>query len=157
MRTSELEILLAKDPLSELTRKSRHNLLITGFASIIVTKAHIIPKKIAVLGIEFSEPQQEVFLYTLAGLIIYFLVQFSVYLLSDITRRNMEAAKLAGDAELLDSNDKEKKWGAFSHSFADGELTIAGMRQYFWRWNIDVIFPFVFTIYVLFVIWTALF
>ena len=156
MHTSEREIFIAKDPLSELTRKTRHNLLLAGLASIIITKAHIIPKKIAVLGIEFSEPQQEVFLYTLAGLIFYFLVQFSVYLLSDITRRNMEAAKLAGDTELLDINDKERKWAAFSHAFIDRELTIAGMRQYFWRWTIDVFFPFVFAIFVLLVIWTAL-
>ena len=156
MRTSELELLLARDPLSELSRKARHNLLLAGFASMIITKAQIIPKKISVLGIEFSEPQQDVFLYTLAGLIIYFLVQFSVYLLSDTTIRSMEAAKLNEDAELLDSNYKEKKWDAYWRVFGGNEHTIAGMRQYFWRWTIDVIFPLAFAIYVLFVIWIAL-
>ncbi|MDO8293880.1 MAG: hypothetical protein Q7T29_13625 [Gallionella sp.] len=109
MRTSELEVFLAKDPLSDLTRKARRNLLLTGFVSIVVAKAHLVPKKIALLGIEFSEPQQEVFFYTLAGLMVYFIAQFSAYLLSDVTQRSIEGAKLFSDAKALDTSDKDKK------------------------------------------------
>ena len=156
MRTSDLEVFLAKDPLSELTRKARRNLLLTGFISIVVAKAHLVPKKIAVLGLEFSDPQQEVFLYTLAGLMIYFLAQFSAYLLSDVTQRNIEGAKLFADARSLDLNDKEKKKESFLHAFADGQLRLAGMRQYFWRGTIDVFFPYIFAIYVLCAIWITL-
>ena len=156
MRTSDLEAFLAKDPLGEITRKARRNLLLTGFVSIVVAKAHIIPKKIAVLGLEFSEPQQEVFLYTLAGLTIYFLAQFSAYLLSDVTQRKIEGAKLLADAEVLDSNDKEKKKQSFLHAFADGELRLMAMRQYFWRGTVDVFFPYAFALYVLSALWIAL-
>ena len=156
MRTGDLEAFLAKDPLGEMTRKARRNLLLTGFVSIMVAKANIIPKKIAVLGLEFSEPQQDVFLYTLAGLTIYFLAQFSAYLLSDVTQRKIEAAKLSADAEFLVSGDKEKKRQAFLHAFADGDLRLIAMRQYFWRGTIDVFFPYAFALYVLSALWFAL-
>lgn len=156
MRTSELEVFLAKDPLSDLTRKARRNLLLTGFASIVVAKAHLVPKKIALLGIEFSEPQQDVFFYTLAGLMVYFIAQFSAYLLSDVTQRSIEGAKLFSDAKALDTSDKEKKRRSFLDAFADGDLRVAAMRQYFWRGTIDVFFPYAFAIYVLWSIWATL-
>jgi hypothetical protein len=156
MRTSDLEVFLAKDPLSDLTRKARRNVLLTGFVSIVVAKAHLVPKKIALLGIEFSEPQQEVFFYTLAGLMVYFIAQFSAYLLSDVTQRNIEGAKLFADANALDPTDKEKEKQSFLDAFADGELRVAAMRQYFWRGTIDVFFPYALAIYVLWAIWTTL-
>lgn len=156
MRTSELEVFLAKDPLSDLTRKARRNLLLTGFVSIVVAKAHLVPKKIALLGIEFSEPQQDIFFYTLAGLMVYFIAQFSAYLLSDVTQRNIEGAKLFSDAKALDPADQEKKWKSYLDAFADAELRIAAMRQYFWRGTIDFFFPYAFALYVLWNIWTTL-
>lgn len=156
MRTSDLEVFLAKDPLSDLSRKARRKLLLTGFVSIVVAKGHLVPKKITLLGIEFSEPQQEVFFYALAGLMAYFIVQFSAYLLSDVTQRNIEGAKMFSDAKALDPTDKEKKKQSFLDAFADGDLRVAAMRQYFWRGTIDVFFPYAFATYVLWAIWTTL-
>lgn len=156
MRTTDLEVFLAKDPLGEASRKARRNLLLVGFISIVIAEANVIPKKIAVLGLEFSDPQQEVFLYTLAGLTIYFISQFSAYLLSDITQREIEAKKLFSDSATYDVDLKEKKRQAYLDAFVDGDLRIKAMRQYFWRGVVDVYFPYAFAVYVLFILWSAL-
>ena len=74
---------ILKDPLSEETRKERRNLLAVSALGIVMVKSGLIPSKISALGIEFSQADQNVLLYALAIITIYFLLAFIFYALSD--------------------------------------------------------------------------
>jgi len=72
-----------RDPLEGLTRKERRNLLAVSTAAIAVTQMRLIPTKVAALGIEFESINQSAFLKILAGVLVYFLVAFLIYSVSD--------------------------------------------------------------------------
>lgn len=57
------------DPLSELTRKERRNLLIASTVGIAVAKIGIIPEKISALGIDFSSSNKGALLLLLIGVV----------------------------------------------------------------------------------------
>src|SRR6266851_5310284 len=82
------EILIV-DPLSEVTRKERRNLLIFSVLSYAIFKTGLIPTKITALGVEFSSTDQTALLRVLAGLVAYFLLTFVVYGGSDYLRRQL--------------------------------------------------------------------
>jgi hypothetical protein len=81
---------LLKDPLSVETRKERRNLLAISALGIVMVKTGLVPTKISVLGVEFSQSNQTALLYTIAGIAIYFLLAFIFYALSDYSTYRIE-------------------------------------------------------------------
>ena len=72
-----------RDPLSELTRKERRNLLAISAAAIVVVKTGLVPTKLSGLGIDVSMIERSAFLKILAGSVVYFLLAFVIYAVSD--------------------------------------------------------------------------
>jgi len=71
------------DPLGEITRKERRNLLIAGTVGVLVAKADLVPSKISALGIDLSAPAQDAFVMLVGLVIVYFLCAFLIYGVSD--------------------------------------------------------------------------
>lgn len=74
---------LLREPLSEITRKERRILLGVSAFGIAVAKTGLVPTKISTLGIEFSQAESSTLLKMLAAVVIYFLVAFLIYAVSD--------------------------------------------------------------------------
>lgn len=55
-------ISLHTDPLSEVTRKQRRNLMIASVVGFLVSQVGLLPTRIEVSGIEFSTPSQRAFI-----------------------------------------------------------------------------------------------
>jgi hypothetical protein len=77
------EILLG-DPLSKVARAERRTLLGVSAVGIVIAKSGLVPSKITALGIEFDQADQSIILRMLAWVVIYFLVAFLIYALSDL-------------------------------------------------------------------------
>ena len=77
--------ILLKDPLSEVARKERRNLLAVAAAGVVIGKTGMVPTKISALGIEFSQADRAALVRVLAAVISYFLVAFVLYAASDFT------------------------------------------------------------------------
>src|SRR2546423_1716731 len=71
------------DPLSDVARKERRNLLIASTVGILVATTGLVPTRLSTLGIEFSPPEQTYFVILMAGVIAYFVIAFVVYGVSD--------------------------------------------------------------------------
>ncbi len=80
---SPVEILL-EDPLSEVTRKERRNLLAAAAIALSMAKIGLVPTKITALGIEFSPAERSRLFFVLAAIVGYFLTTFIVYATSDL-------------------------------------------------------------------------
>ena len=79
---SPLEISL-RDPLSEVTRKERKMLLGISILSIFIVKTGLVPSNISAFGIDFDKANQQAFQIVIAFVVVYFLVAFILYGLSD--------------------------------------------------------------------------
>ncbi|EGR2027065.1 hypothetical protein ACOB3W_003584 [Vibrio cholerae] len=73
-----------REPLNETTRKARRNLLAVSVLGIVTTKVGLVPTKISAFGVEFSSSNLESLMTLLALAIIYFLVTFVVYIISEL-------------------------------------------------------------------------
>jgi len=71
------------DPLSQITRIERRNLLIASTTGFLVATADLVPTEISALGISLSAPAQEMFVVAVSLTITYFLCAFLVYGISD--------------------------------------------------------------------------
>lgn len=71
------------DPLSEVARKERRNLLFASTFSIAVDMLGLVPTKLSALGIDFPPPAQDSFLILLALVVGYFIVAFVIYASAD--------------------------------------------------------------------------
>ena len=71
------------DPLSEITRRERRNLLMASAVGLLVSKAALVPTQLSALGIEFSAPDQRIFVVLVALTVFYFFGAFVLYGLSD--------------------------------------------------------------------------
>lgn len=82
-----------EDPLSEVTRKIRRNLLATASMSYLIVFMGLLPTKLLTLGIEFSEQNQFSFLVIILCLVLYFGITFSIYAVEDFIKWNMKIKK----------------------------------------------------------------
>ena len=71
------------DPLSDITRKERRNLLTAGVLGAFVVWTGLVPTKVATLGIELNLMEQKYFLILLGLVVLYFLVAFLLYGMAD--------------------------------------------------------------------------
>jgi hypothetical protein len=80
-RPSEIRL---RDPLSEVTRVERRNLLGVSAIGIVIARSGLVPSKITALGIEFGPSDQRAMLKMFAAIILYFLFAFVIYAISDL-------------------------------------------------------------------------
>lgn len=73
-----------REPLHETTRKVRRNLLAASVVGVVVTDVGLIPEKLSVFGIEFSNSNQQALMTLLAVAIGYFLLSFLIYVKSEL-------------------------------------------------------------------------
>lgn len=71
------------DPLSDIARKERRNLLIAGTVGILVAEAGIIPTKFSAFGITLSSPAQDTFVLLVGLTVLYFICAFITYGFAD--------------------------------------------------------------------------
>lgn len=71
------------DPLSQIARLERRNLLIASTTGFLVATADLVPTEISALGISLSAPAQEMFVVLVSLTIAYFLCAFLIYGTSD--------------------------------------------------------------------------
>jgi len=72
------------DPLNDVSRRERRNLLVASTIAVFTVHAGLIPKQISALGIELTSPDRSAFLILFAAVVIYFLVAFAVYGFADL-------------------------------------------------------------------------
>jgi len=72
------------DPLSEISRKERRNVLVASTVGLLVSTMGLVPTKLAAFDIELSAPAQNSFVGIVALVIAYFTIAFMVYGVSDL-------------------------------------------------------------------------
>lgn len=82
MEESSVELRL-RDPLSQVTRRERRNLLGVGTLVLGIALTGLVPTKIPAFGIDFTLADQHRFLGLLAAVVGYFLAAFVIYVYSD--------------------------------------------------------------------------
>jgi hypothetical protein len=71
------------DSLSPLSRAERRNLLLASFIGFLIATAGLVPAKISAFEIELNIPEKIAFTNATALIILYFLLAFITYALSD--------------------------------------------------------------------------
>src|SRR5262249_7973518 len=107
-RKTPLELSLT-DPLRDLTRKERRNLLIVSLGAILIAKAGLVPTEISALGIKLTSANKSAFLYVLAAVNIYYLLQFFVYASRDLVTWNVTMWSTAIDSATEYLSEESKK------------------------------------------------
>ncbi|MBD9671551.1 hypothetical protein IB275_13280 [Pseudomonas sp. PDM21] len=103
---------LLADPLSDVTRKERRNLLLFSALSLAVAHMRIVPTKLSALGIEFGAPEQGAFLLLMALCVGYFIVAFSIYASADflLWRKKQHDQFVEIFEEASTMTQEEKSW-----------------------------------------------
>jgi hypothetical protein len=98
--------ILLRDALSEITRSERKFLILVSAVGLTVLHVGLVPTRIDALGIEFSQIDQKTLLRALAAAVLYFLVGFIVYGLSDFVawRRDLHMARRDTKLDQLRKN-----------------------------------------------------
>ena len=76
---------ILKEPFTETTRKVRNHLMVAGLISVLVADVGLIPSEIAALGIKFTGVEQASLLKLLLVIMIYYVVTFFIYSISEIS------------------------------------------------------------------------
>jgi len=80
LRAAEIAL---SDPLKAETRKARLYLLGVSLVGITIVQTGLVPQEITTLGLTFGEADRKSLLSILALVVVYFLVAFAVYGVSD--------------------------------------------------------------------------
>ena len=75
--------LIQYDPLSDVTRKERTSLLGLSMLGIALVMVPLVPEKFAALGVEFAKVNQTTFVKLYALVVVYYMVAFTLYALTD--------------------------------------------------------------------------
>jgi hypothetical protein len=116
------------NPLSEETQKIRAGLLVSATIVIAIVIAGIIPTKLSPAGIELTNFQPRIFLLVLTCVIAYFLLSFTVNLLSDYARTkvfhervNAHEGAIRKQLEGLE-NELDGRWRGLKRSWNEDFL-----------------------------------
>ena len=71
------------DPLSDVSRRERRNLLIASTVGVLIAQVGLVPTHISALGIDFPAPAQSSFLLLVAAVVGYFVIAFLIYAFAD--------------------------------------------------------------------------
>jgi len=70
------------DPLSDVTRKVRRNVIVTSTVALIMIYANLLPSKIDSLGIKFDATHQSILVQVMFFSLLYLLISFlNLYLI----------------------------------------------------------------------------
>lgn len=72
------------DPLSQISRAERRNLLLAATLAILIAHVNLVPTRMSALGLEFAPPAQASFLVVTALVVGYFMFAFATYALADL-------------------------------------------------------------------------
>jgi hypothetical protein len=114
--------ILVQDPLSRISRSERRNLLGISIITITIVKTGLIPTKISALGIEFSPANRLALLGILFLVVIYFLLAFLIYSISDFL-----------DWRLRLNNARAKIYIEFEKSRVSKDISIDREREILFR------------------------
>ena len=89
--------MLLGDPLREVTRVERRNLLIVSVIGVVVAKAQVVPQKIPALGVEFGPIEMATFIWVMTAVVIYHIIGFGIYATADFL-----ASKVDRESYLLE-------------------------------------------------------
>ncbi len=136
------------DPLSEITRKERRNLLIAATVGVLVSKAGLIPSKISTFGIELSSPAQDTYIILVALTIFYFINAFVAYGISDflIWRKKYQDYLVGIERVMQDWTEQDQRYHDELHSQVPdiGWLYSASKPMAFVRVGFEYVVPLVF-------------
>jgi hypothetical protein len=98
---------LPADPLTEVTRKERRNLLIASMSGVLIVSMNLVPTRISAFGIEFSASARGYFVGLVAALVCYFFIAFIVYGTSDffVWRKKYQDYCIAFERACEDAED----------------------------------------------------
>ncbi|RZF83596.1 hypothetical protein EXT46_04700 [Pseudoalteromonas sp. CO325X] len=74
------------DPLSDVTRKVRRNVIVTSTVALIMIYVNLLPSKIDSLGIKFDATHQAILLEIIFFTLLYLCISFLVYSISDFLK-----------------------------------------------------------------------
>lgn len=99
------------DPLSEVTRKERRNLLAASTGGTLVATTGLVPTQVSALGVQFSPPEQQAFVLLLAVVVGYFIVAFILYGVADIFiwRKKYQDYLVASAIESLNWTQEDQR------------------------------------------------
>ena len=121
-----------RDPLRELTRKERRNLLALSTVSIGIVWTGLTPTEISNLGIKLTPANQSALLKVLAVANAYFLVAFLIYAVSDwlAGRWALQLAIEEDQPRVMEAMERELQEGvaAVQRSEAAGRVHQARMH-----------------------------
>lgn len=100
-KLQERVIAVLDDPVSEQTRKVRRALLGFSAAGILAAKGRIIPKKISAFGLEFQDLNQEAIVSVSAMIMIFFVLSFFIYSVSDFQLIRIKFRAYRGDLKTV--------------------------------------------------------
>ena len=103
LRAAEIAL---SDPLKAETRKARLYLLGASLVGITIVYTGLVPQEITTLGIQFGEADRQSLVIILALVVVYFLVAFTVYGISDFLAwryayANVHWSELQSEAQKL--------------------------------------------------------
>lgn len=75
--------LMTEDPISDLARKERRNLLLMCSLGLVIALTGFLPDKVQSFGIEFKVTEKLGMLFIVMGVILYFGIAFVVYVWND--------------------------------------------------------------------------
>ncbi len=104
---------LLQDVLKDVTRKERRTLLGVASVGILVVWAKLKLSVISVLGLTVQETHDGLFLVILGVVVVYFLVAFFIYALSDLVSWGFTVADTKSKKEgenYQHELEQEKKW-----------------------------------------------
>lgn len=98
-----------KDPLRKITRKERKYLLLVSVVGLTVSEMGLVPEQISMFGITFSETNQSSFLLLIAFVVIYFVLAFIIYAVSDFIAWRLEFNKTRLEGLRKKAVDEEQE------------------------------------------------
>jgi hypothetical protein len=122
-RPSEVRL---RDPLSDVTRTERRNLLGVSAIGIVIAKSGLVPSKITALGIECGPSDQRALLKMFTAIVLYFLLAFVIYAISDLvawrTSFHQAVFEWRKRRELLKDDERSAEDRMFREFLSRGQL-----------------------------------
>ena len=140
-----------REPLNETTRKVRRNLMAASVIGVVITKVGLVPSKISAFGVDFSSSNQQALMTLLAAAIIYFIINFLVYVYSELTAWQIVFA--SKQIEVL-KEEAERKRISLTGRNSDEEfqdhirhLYYRSKPTFIFRLTVELAIPIVFAVY----------
>ena len=88
------------DPLSDISRRERRNLLASSVVGLLAARADLVPTRVSALGVDFGLIEQRAYVWVLCAVIAYFLLAFIAYGLSDYLTWDLKYKEYLRSADI---------------------------------------------------------